>query len=94
MIVEVLYFAEIKNITGKEQEKIELDKGHLGDLYNILIKKYGKKIKSIIWDEKKQEIHNLISILINNKAVQEKNPILVNLENGDIVVFLMPVSGG
>jgi len=94
MIVEVLYFAEIKEITGKEQEKFELSEPYLENLIKILIKNYGKKLKNILWDEVNQEISDLISILINNETVYEKNPTFVNLNHGDTIVFLMPVSGG
>jgi len=94
MIVEVLYFAEFKDITGKEKEKFEFSKNHLKDLIDILIEKYGIKIQNLIWDEDAQRIHSLISTVINNQAVHEKNPSLIKLKDGDIIAFLMPVSGG
>ncbi|UCC20921.1 MAG: MoaD family protein [Promethearchaeota archaeon] len=92
MIVEVLYFAEFKDITGKEKEKFELpDESFLG-LLNLLFGKYNLKNK--IWDDKNQKIHNLISIIINNQAIHEKDPSLINLNHGDTIAFLLPVSGG
>lgn len=94
MIVEVLYFAEFKDITGKEKEKFEFSKKHLKDLIDLLIEKYGNKIQNLIWDEEAQKIHSLISTIINNQAIHEINPSLVNLNDGDTIAFLMPVSGG
>ena len=94
MIVEVLYFAEFKDITGKEKEKFEFSKKHLKDLIDLLIEEYGNKIQNLIWDEEAQKIHSLISTIINNQAIHEKNPSLVNLNDGDTIAFLMPVSGG
>jgi MoaD family protein len=94
MIVEVLYFAELKSITGKEQEKFELSEPNLDKLFKILIKTYGYKIRNVIWNESKKEIPDIISVLINNKAIHEKNPVSINLNDGDKIVFLMPVSGG
>jgi MoaD family protein len=94
MIVEVLYFAEIKGITGKEQEKIEIFKPNMESLIKILIKNYGKNLSHLIWNELKQEIPDMISILINNKVVHEKNPNSISLNDGDKIIFLMPVSGG
>jgi len=90
--VEVLYFAEFKVITGKEREEIILSEFTLEGLLKILFKKY--KIRNLIWDEKNHKIQNLISIIINNQAIHEKNPSLVNLNNNDTIAFLMPVSGG
>lgn len=92
MSVEVLYFAEFKVITGKEREEIILSEFTLEGLLKILFKKY--KIRNLIWDEKNHKIQNLISIIINNQAIHEKNPSLVNLNNNDTIAFLMPVSGG
>jgi MoaD family protein len=94
MIVEVLYFAEFKDITGKEREKFELLNSHLKELVDLLSKKYGIKIHNLIWDDKFQKIHNLISIIINNQSIHEKDPSIINLSDGDTIAFLMPVSGG
>jgi MoaD family protein len=92
MIVEVLYFAEFKDITGKEKENFELSDRNLLELLNLLFEKYN--LKNIILDEKSQKIHNLISIIINNKSIHEKNPLLISLNDGDTIAFLLPVSGG
>ncbi|MFX1280452.1 MAG: MoaD/ThiS family protein [Promethearchaeota archaeon] len=94
MIVEVLYFAEFKDITGKEKEKFELSSNHLKDLISLLIQKYGDKLRNIILDKNSQFIHNLISTIINNHAILERNPLYINLKDGDSIAFLMPVSGG
>ncbi|MFX0174588.1 MAG: MoaD/ThiS family protein [Candidatus Hodarchaeota archaeon] len=92
MIVEVLYFAEFKDITGKEKERFEVPDKNLLGLLNILFEKYS--LKHIIWDDKNQRIHNLVSIIINNQAIHEKDPSLIILNNGDTIAFLLPVSGG
>ena len=92
MIVEVLYFAEFKDITGKEKERFELSKNNLRELIDILLDTY--PIKNLLWDEEVQRVHNLISVIINNQAIHEKDPKLIDLNDGDTVAFLMPVSGG
>ncbi|MFX1325437.1 MAG: MoaD/ThiS family protein [Promethearchaeota archaeon] len=92
MIVEVLYFAEFKDITVKEKEKFNLSKDNLKELVDLLMGKYD--VANLIWDEKSQKLHNLISVIINNQPIHEKDPLLVKLKDGDIIAFLMPVSGG
>lgn len=92
MIVEVLYFAEFKEITGNEKEKFTILDSNLAVLLEILFDKY--KLRNLIWDEKNQKIHSLISIIINNQAIHEKDPSLINLKDGDTIAFLLPVSGG
>ena len=88
MIVEVLYFAEFKDITGKEKEKLELSDNKL------LLDKYKLHLRNLLWEEKTQNISNIISIIINNKPLLQKNPLLAELNDGDVIAFLMPVSGG
>ncbi len=92
MNVEVLYFAEFKDITGKEKEKFDLPKSNLLGLLDILFERY--KLKNIIWNDQNQQIHSSISIIINNQAIHEKNPSLIKLDEGDKIAFLLPVSGG
>ncbi len=92
MIVEVLYFAEFKDITGKEKEKFELRENNLLALLNLLFEKYN--LKNLIWNDKNQKIHNLISVIINNQAIFEKDPSLIGLDDEDTIAFLLPVSGG
>ncbi len=92
MNVEVLYFAEFKDITGKEKEKFDLSSNNLQGVLNLLFEKYN--LRKLVWDEKEQKLHNLISVIINNQAIHEKNPSLVRLKDGDTIAFLLPVSGG
>ncbi|MFX0035733.1 MAG: MoaD/ThiS family protein [Candidatus Hermodarchaeota archaeon] len=92
MNVEVLYFAEFKDITGKEKEKFDLSSNNLQGVLNLLFEKYN--LRKLVWDEKEQKLHNLISVIVNNQAIHEKNPSLVRLKDGDTIAFLLPVSGG
>ncbi|MFX1481259.1 MAG: MoaD/ThiS family protein [Promethearchaeota archaeon] len=94
MIVEVLYFAELKDITGKEKEQFNLQRNHLKNLIDLLIEKYGNKIRNLIWDEKNQNLRDIISVIINNQSIHEKSSLTINLNDGDTIAFLIPVSGG
>ena len=94
MIVEVLYFAEFKDITGKEKEEFELLNNQLKTLIDLLLTKYKLPLRNLLWDENTQNISNLISIIINNQALLQENPLLSQINDGDVIAFLMPVSGG
>ena len=94
MIVEVLYFAEFKDITGKEKEEFELSNNQLKSLIELLLNRYKLPLRNLLWDEKTQNISSLISVIINNQAVIQKNPLLTEIKDGDIIAFLLPVSGG
>ena len=93
MKVQVLYFADFKDITGKDKESFDLNKKNLTELVNLLLEKY-EPIKNLIWDDKNQSLKRIISIAINDNLVQKKNQLSVSLSDGDKVAFLLPVSGG
>ncbi len=94
MIVEVHYFAELKDITRKEKVDFELSNNQLKTLIELLITKYKLPLQNLLWDENTQSISNLISIIINNQALLQENPLLAQINDGDVIAFLMPVSGG
>ncbi len=93
MIVEVLYFAEFKDITRKEKEKLELTNHNLKELIDVLLKKYSG-LRELIWDEKFQKLSDSISVIINNQPFHGANISSKKLNDGDTIAFLLPVSGG
>ncbi|MHA2009319.1 MAG: MoaD/ThiS family protein [Promethearchaeota archaeon] len=93
MLIEILYFAEFKDLTGKEKEQFKLNEGNLKELLDLLFDKYNST-QELIWDEKNQKVHNIISVIVNNQPVHEIDPSKVIFKDGDKVAFLLPVSGG
>ena len=93
MIVEVLYFAEFKEITGKEKEEFDLSNHKLKNLVDLLLNKY-HNLTDIIWDDKLQNLSNNISLIINNQPIHGESILSKQLNEGDIIAFLLPVSGG
>jgi MoaD family protein len=93
MTIEVLYFAEFKDITQKSKEKFEMEGKTVGDLVSLLLKKY-PRLKGVLWDKNNQEIHSNISVVINKNPIHNKDPHSVKFSDGDTVAFLLPVSGG
>ncbi|MFX1311926.1 MAG: MoaD/ThiS family protein [Promethearchaeota archaeon] len=93
MIVKVLYFAELKEITGKEEEEFDLSIHNLKNLVDLLINKY-HRFNEIIWDEKLQKLNNNISIIINTQPIHGENILTKQLNEEDIIAFLLPISGG
>ncbi len=94
MIVEVLYFAEFKDITGKEKEEFELSNNQLKNLIELLLTKYKMPLRNLLWDENTQNVSSLISIIINNQALLHEDPLLAQIHDRDVIAFLTPVSGG
>jgi MoaD family protein len=93
MPVKVLYFAEFKEITKNEDENIELIHYKLKELIDLLIIKY-PRLKELIWDSKFNFINSDISVILNNRAIRGENLLSTSLKDGDIITFLLPISGG
>jgi len=93
MIVELLYFAELKEITGKEKEEFNLSNHNLKNLIDLLLNKYHSLI-DIIWDDKLQNLSNNISVIINNQPMHGESILSKQLNEGDTIAFLLPISGG
>ncbi len=93
MKVEVLYFANFKDITEKDREFLELKGNTVEELTSKLFSKYDP-IKNLIWDEEIKSLKVDISIVLNDKLITDKNKGKVALVDGDKVVFLLPFAGG
>ena len=93
MLVEVLYFAEFKDIAKKDTEKFNLSNKNLKELINLLIKKY-ELMQELLLDKKQESLSNNISVIVNNKPIHGKNVLTASLNEGDKIAFLLPVSGG
>jgi len=93
MKVEVLYFANFKDITEKDREFLELKGNTVEELTSKLFNKYDP-IKNLIWDEEIKSLKVDISIVLNDKLITDKNKGKVALVDGDKVAFLLPFAGG
>jgi MoaD family protein len=91
--VEVLYFAELKEITGKDKESFNLNHSELLELINALFKKYNS-VKKLIWDENKNKLKKNVSFVLNDEIVNQSNKLSIELSEGDKIAFLLPISGG
>jgi MoaD family protein len=92
-MVEVLYFANIKDITQKSSEMISLQSCQVKDLMQELIARY-PSLEGILWDEKSSSLKNNIAIAINHKMIPKDEYHSLELLENDKIAFLTPVSGG
>ena len=93
MKVEILYFADFKDITGKDREFLELNENTINGLISRVFSKYDP-IKNLIWDDEMKSLKGNISIVINDKLITDKNKEKLELADGDKVAFLLPFAGG
>jgi len=93
MKVEILYFADFKDITGKDGEFLELKENTVEGLASKIFSKYNP-IKNLIWDDEIKNLKGNISIVINDKLITNKIKGKMELIDGDKVAFLLPFAGG
>jgi len=85
MKVKVLYFAFLRDMTGKAEEEVELTKGDLDSLYSELGRRYGRKVETTL-----REGYGGVKVI----AIVNSRPNVKELKDGDEVALLPPPSGG
>jgi molybdopterin converting factor subunit 1 len=81
MQIRVLFFGQLKDITGVAQEEAELSEGaKIEDLFE----RYGRRFPKLV------EFRGSIATSVNQEYADWHKP----LASGDEVAFLPPVSGG
>ncbi len=93
MPIEVLYFAELKDITGINRETFNSEIKNISELVELLIVKY-HPLKELLRDELTQNLRKKISIALNENIIQVKDKLSIKLSNGDRIAFLLSASGG
>jgi len=89
--IEIIFHATFKEIT-KTRKIIETidDDCTFGKILAILTKNYGNDFNNVI-NPQTGKIANDILVMINGKGIREINE---KINNGDVVIFTLPVGGG
>ena len=94
MKIEVKFFTNLRELTGKKVDKLEISYAiTVDELITLLSNKYGKKFKEYIYD-KKGELQGFLSFLVNGRNINIMQGFDTKLEEGDVVAILPPVGGG
>jgi len=80
MKVKVLYFSQVKDKVGKNEEEVEFEGKTLKDLVDVLVNKY-------------PDIEDILkrSMFAVNESYETMD---YNLQDKDIIAIIPPVSGG
>jgi molybdopterin converting factor small subunit len=83
-------------LTKTSNETVQFDKElKLIELIKIFEKKYGQKFSELIWDkEKKDELHKMLSIIVNGITYRHDKFLETTLKDGDDISFIYIFFGG
>ncbi len=93
MIIKVLYFAELKDLTGKENEFINIEKNSIESVISSIIEKH-PGLKPLLIDGDSLKLKKNVSIAINDKIIEKNRKETSILKENDKIAFLLPISGG
>lgn len=102
MIVSTRYLHRISELTGKDEEIIELEQGAtVADLIEALVHKYGEKFESFVFESGTKKIRYgkvLIAIqregLVGSQRIVGMEGTKTKLHSQDKVLFFQPAAGG
>ena len=83
-------------LTKKSNDVIVFEKElKLIELLEYFQEKYGEEFKNLIWDkEKKDELHKMLSIIINGRSYRHDGFLNTPLKDGDDISFIYIFFGG
>lgn len=95
MVVNVKYITNVREITKKQDEKIELGEGStVRNLIDKLVVDYGPKLKEIILPRGADKVSVFVGILGNGKSFQPLSRLDTKLKDGNTILIGLPVMGG
>jgi molybdopterin synthase sulfur carrier subunit len=90
--MKLLYFAILRDVTGKREEDWQQPEATVGDLMRDLVARYGHAFER--WVLKDGDLWNLVIILVNGRDVRNMQRCNTPLAADDTVVIFPPVGGG
>lgn len=94
MKVTVKFFTNLRELTGKGQEEMEVPSViTVEELLGHLSKKYGHQFTEYVYDEK-GSVRSYLQFLINGRSITTLQGFETRLKEGDKVAIIPPVGGG
>ncbi len=93
--VNVKYFATLREITDKREEKVKLQEGStVEDLLKQLVGQYGTRFREYVVDEETGKPRAHLLFLINGTSISSLEGLSTKLSHDSVVALMPPVGGG
>jgi len=94
MKITVKFFTELRELTGKKEEEIELPNAiTVADLLNLLSKRHGRGFTNYVYNER-GKVRGHLQFLVNGKSIITLQGFETRLGDGDSFAIIPPVGGG
>lgn len=94
MKITIVFFTTLREVVGRKEEEIELNRGiTVEELLSRLSRKYGKDFVNYVYDEK-GDLNGHLQFLVNGKSVTTLHGLRTRLKDGDKIAIIPPVGGG
>jgi len=88
--VRTLYFARLRELTGREEEELDVpENATCADVVRFIADRYGDALRRYLFDES-GSLRRGLAIALNGEKVSPETPV----REGDTVVVIPPISGG
>lgn len=91
-MIEIKFLTRLIDITGTKNIQLE-DITYINALIELLIEKYGKSFKEVLFDDK-GNIRDYLKVMVNGEDIRELDGLNTVLNDGDQVVIFQTIAGG
>lgn len=90
--MKILYFAMLRQATGKNEEEWSEPAPTLGDLLRALVKRYGPQFERWVFTD--GQLAAFAIVFVNGRDVRQMQRLDTPLSADDTIVIFPPVAGG
>ncbi len=92
--VRVKGFSVIRDVLGKEVVEVAVDEpAAVGRVFDILLEKYGKPFRDVLWDPETGRMTPFL-MRLNEEIIRSTSDMGRQVRDGDEIAIIFPIGGG